>query len=384
MERPHEMKKIRIAVLALLASILLAPLAFTAQETASLFPDIPPGALGGLGYKTLKCDLHMHTVFSDGEVWPTVRVDEAVREGLDAIAITDHIEYQPYKEDVPTNFNRPFEIAAEPAKKKGILLIKGAEITRDTPPGHFNAIFLEDIKPLDTNDLPVAVKAANDQDAFVFWNHPGWKPDKKGWFDIHTQLYENKWLHGIEVANGEDYYADAHKWCLEKTLTMLGNSDIHTPSLITQTTPDNHRTMTLVFAEEKTPEALKEALAEGRTAVWCKNQLIGKEDFLDAIFKASVKVGDIKRKGRRTFNLEIVNNCALNIQLQRLGDVGPAELLLPAMGTAVVQARLPKGAKRIELSYVAKNLLIAPENGLPVKLSAPIQQAQQNKPARRT
>ena len=36
------------------------------------------------GYTTLKCDFHMHTVFSDGLVWPTVRVDEAYREGLDA------------------------------------------------------------------------------------------------------------------------------------------------------------------------------------------------------------------------------------------------------------------------------------------------------------
>ncbi|HOI80411.1 MAG TPA: PHP domain-containing protein, partial [Petrimonas sp.] len=42
------------------------------------------------GFKVLKCDFHMHTVFSDGDVWPTVRVQEAWREGLDAIAITDH------------------------------------------------------------------------------------------------------------------------------------------------------------------------------------------------------------------------------------------------------------------------------------------------------
>ena len=39
------------------------------------------------GYRTLKCDFHIHTVFSDGLVWPTVRVDEAYREGLDAIAL---------------------------------------------------------------------------------------------------------------------------------------------------------------------------------------------------------------------------------------------------------------------------------------------------------
>ena len=35
------------------------------------FPDLP-------GYQTLKCDFHTHTVFSDGAVWPTVCVDEAL------------------------------------------------------------------------------------------------------------------------------------------------------------------------------------------------------------------------------------------------------------------------------------------------------------------
>jgi len=63
------------------------------------------------GYVTLKCDFHAHTVFSDGLVWPTVRIDEAYREGLDAIAITDHIEYRPYKEDVVASHNRSYEIA---------------------------------------------------------------------------------------------------------------------------------------------------------------------------------------------------------------------------------------------------------------------------------
>jgi 3',5'-nucleoside bisphosphate phosphatase len=38
-------------------------------------PDIP-------GYITLKCDFHMHTVFSDGHVWPSFRVNEAERESV--------------------------------------------------------------------------------------------------------------------------------------------------------------------------------------------------------------------------------------------------------------------------------------------------------------
>jgi 3',5'-nucleoside bisphosphate phosphatase len=50
------------------------------------------------GYKVMKCDFHIHTVFSDGDVWPDYRVSEAWKDGLDAIAITDHIEYRPHSQ----------------------------------------------------------------------------------------------------------------------------------------------------------------------------------------------------------------------------------------------------------------------------------------------
>ena len=68
-----------------------------------MFPDIK-------GFKTLVCDLHMHSVFSDGSVWPDIRIEEAKKDGLDVIAITEHIEYQPWKEDIPNpDRNRSFE-----------------------------------------------------------------------------------------------------------------------------------------------------------------------------------------------------------------------------------------------------------------------------------
>src|SRR5512133_1576292 len=72
-------------------------------------PDIP-------GFVTLKCDFHMHTMFSDGDVWPTVRVDEALRDGLDVIAITDHLEYNPHKDQVPLDHNAAWKICEEYAK----------------------------------------------------------------------------------------------------------------------------------------------------------------------------------------------------------------------------------------------------------------------------
>ena len=68
------------------------------------FPDIP-------GYKTLKCDFHQHTVFSDGSVWPDIRVQEALLDGLDAISLTEHLEYQPHKDDIPhPDRNRSYDI----------------------------------------------------------------------------------------------------------------------------------------------------------------------------------------------------------------------------------------------------------------------------------
>ena len=88
------------------------------------------------GYITLKCDFHMHTVFSDGKVWPTVRVTEALKEGLDAIALTDHIDKGKPVTDVVKNLNRAFEIAAEEAVGTDLILIKGGEITFSMPPGH--------------------------------------------------------------------------------------------------------------------------------------------------------------------------------------------------------------------------------------------------------
>lgn len=322
-----------------------------------------------LGYKTLKCDFHMHTVFSDGQVWPTVRVDEAWREGLDVISITDHIEYQPHKKDVPTNHNRPYEIALPQAKARGILLIRAAEITRETPPGHFNAIFLDDINPLDTEDLLDSMAAAAKQGAFIFWNHPGWKPDKKGWFDTHTTLYEKKYMRGIEVVNGRSYYPEAHEWAIEKGLTFMGNSDIHAPSMIERTTKDNHRTMTLVFAQKRTAEAVKEALFAGRTVAWYQNQLIGPEEYLRAIFRASVDLSDIEYGPKNAIRFRLANSSDLDLELTRTGKLGPKTLTLPAGSEALVSIKVDDLEAPVEMDYTVQNFLCGPDKGVPVNLS---------------
>lgn len=131
------------------------------------------------GYTTLKCDFHMHTVFSDGLVWPTVRVDEAYREGLDAISLTEHIEYRPHKKDVVADHNRSFDLCQKQAEKLGILLIRGSEITRPMAPGHFNAIFLADSNPLEQKEYKDAFNEAKSREHLFSGIIPDGQPNNR-------------------------------------------------------------------------------------------------------------------------------------------------------------------------------------------------------------
>lgn len=280
-------------------------------------PDIP-------GYETLKCDFHMHTVFSDGDVWPTVRVDEAWRHGLDVISITDHIENSPSKPYINGDDNASFEIAKPYADKKGILLIKGSEITRSMPPGHFNALFINNSSQLDKPGYMEAFEAAKNQGAFIIWNHPGWKaqqPDTCKWWDLHTELHSKGLIHALEVFNEQEYYPAALDWCNEKGLAYIAASDVH--GLISETydLSGYHRPMTLVFATERTEEALREAMFAGRTVAWFGNFLAGREAFLLEIFKRSLEVRLIsENETRKTYS--VVNNSDVPFTLKLANGAG--------------------------------------------------------------
>ncbi len=365
----------------LLLGILLALVVGTSlhaevvrARTPIHLPDIP-------GYVTLKCDFHTHTVFSDGDVWPSIRAEEAWREGLDAIAITDHIEYQPHKEDLPTNHGRSFEIAKAEGDALGMTVIRGSEVTRKMPPGHLNAIFLQSSPPLDTADWRDALKIAADQGAFVFWNHPGWsgqQPDGLArWYPEHTELFDKHLIHGIEVVNDQSYYPEVHRWALEKNLTMMGNSDIHDPiGMVFDTDRQERRALTLVFAREKSADAIKEALVAHRTAVLFEDMLIGRQEYLDPMFKASVTVTNpsIAVKGKGSAYVQISNTSDIDYQLvggSRFDEItAPSRLVLRGGKTVLLQVRgsseKTSGKKTFELKYTVKNLKLTPEDGLPV------------------
>ncbi|GAB4220496.1 MAG: Sb-PDE family phosphodiesterase [Acidobacteriota bacterium] len=343
-----------------------------------------------LGFRTLKCDFHTHTVFSDGSVWPDVRAEEAWREGLDAVAITDHIEYLPHKEDLGARHDRSFEIARPMGEALRLTVIKGSEITRDMPPGHLNAIFLEDSSAVDTgDDWRAAVREAHRQKAFIFWNHPGWsgqQPDGVArWYPEHTELVQAGMLHGIEVVNSREYYPEAHRWCLEHKLTMLSNSDVHAPlNLEYDVVLGDRRPVTLVFARDASPEAIREALFAGRTAAWSGSMLVGEEQFLKPIFRESIVVVNptVELRGRRQAYIQIENRSDLDYEL--VAGSGPSELRIPASlvlragRTVLLSLRavsVPEGAtgtvweRDVTLQYRVDNLKIAPDVGMPVEFS---------------
>ncbi|SFE68719.1 Sb-PDE family phosphodiesterase [Sunxiuqinia elliptica] len=367
------MKNLRLNLMISFVTLLVSTVLCAAQNRVEVnLPDIP-------GYQTLKCDFHIHTVFSDGGVWPTVRVQEAWLEGLDAIAMTDHLEYLPHSQDMEIDHNRSFEIAEPLAKQMGIVLIPGSEITRKMPPGHLNALFISNANLLEREDWMEACVEAHEQGAFVFWNHPGWKaqqPDTTLWWKEHTELLEKGILQGIEVYNHKEYYSEALEWAKDKKLTVMCNSDIHAP--VHMTYGEQHRPMTLVFATDKSMGAIKQALKDRRTVAYYENELAGDRQYLSPLFFGSIKVksGRVKLENRQIKKVQIHNSSDVDFHLKQrqpsIGFSGPEEIVLEAHRTVFVDlagtSDEVKNMAKLRLFYEVTNMTMLSGNPLPVNL----------------
>ncbi len=279
------------------------------------------------GFITMVCDFHTHSVFSDGSVWPDIRIQEAQKDGLDAIAITEHLEYQPHKNDIPhPDRNRSYELAKKFSKGNNILVINGSEITKQMPPGHSNAIFISDANKILNEDYLESFKEANNQKAFVFWNHPYWVgQSSNGLINLsekNINLIKKKMVHGIEVTNDLTYSDEAIQLALDYNLTFIGTSDIH--GLVDwqyKIDKGGHRPVTLVFSKKRSLTELKEALFERRTVVWYNNLLIGLDKWVKPLILKSLQ---IKKFGYyRDTEIAVVvleNTSDARFILQNLGD----------------------------------------------------------------
>lgn len=391
-------------------------------------------------YQTLVLDLHTHSVFSDGHVWPTVRVSEALRDGLDGLAITEHLEFQPHLSDIPhPDRNRAYEEALRAASGQPLKVIPGVEITRTGEPGHINAVFVSDANLLIsqataedtlpsaefatreeafdftvqqsplfhgahsveidgkviwrpypdpetykaimnyglaiTRDPREVLEAANEQGAFVFWNHPGFEKLNSGLNPFHKSATRAGLLHGIEIANGDAYYPNAHRLALKHNLALIGVSDVH--ELIewdyrpeAEHNP-GHRPVTLLLAEGDSLEAMREALFARRSIVWWKDLLIGRKTHLAQLLEASLSIESVTQTPWGV-QVNFLNRSDAPFKLretsgaQLTGQTGVIEIA-PNGITPVTMNVGGKKEAAVKLKFDVLNALVAP--GKPAKIT---------------
>lgn len=329
------------------------------------FPDIP-------GHYTIISDLHQHTVFSDGNVWPSIRVEEAIRDGVDLISLTEHLEYQPHREDIPhPDRNRAYNLALDAAESSNVIVIPGSEITRSLPPGHNNALFINDANQLLVEDSIEVFRAAQAQGAFVFWNHPNWiAQEKNGIAKITpTQQYliDNGLLHGIEVVNEHTFSEEALQIALDHHLTIMATSDIH--GLIDwqfEVNDGGHRPVTLIFASSKDQESIKKALFERKTVAYFNNYLIGRAEYLEPLVRACLVIKEATFIGNSTIaNVTIENKSntpfiLLNQSAYTFHE--HADLIeIPASDTIELAIKTLGKTKNIILPFEVMNGIVAPK-----------------------
>ncbi|MBQ2544074.1 MAG: hypothetical protein II556_03890 [Bacteroidales bacterium] len=276
------------------------------------------------GYKTFKCDFHTHTVYADAHVSPEGRVQEDWYDGLDVMAMTEHVGVHKTGIDMPDR-NVPIVKAKAEGDKFGMIVIPGVEITRAKPFGHMNFLFVKDANVFSedryltdkdgeylTDDLGRKINndetlqddiaAALEQDCFIQWNHPGWPDRKCDMYDIHKDMLAKGQIHAVEICNHQEWYPKVLDWFDEYHIPMTANTDQHSP--IDYNYGHVIRPMTLVFAKEYTMESIREAMFAGRMVAFWDQTLAGDATWLEQLVHHSLQVRVIDAaKGR----IEVTN-----------------------------------------------------------------------------
>jgi hypothetical protein len=269
------------------------------------------------GYNVYKADLHTHSVYSDGWVTPQFRVKEAWLDGLDILAITEHIEYRPFENemkdylDVKVKKDPDLDTAVELAQKEAenwdIFIIPGTEITRHgTTVGHFNALFTKNNNKIYHDDPVQAIRNAKKQGALVMHNHPGWIRTSIDYTETEKIAYDEGLIDGVEVMNFYEFYPGIIDRVRERNLFIAANTDVHASTAEDFNSDGFMRPITLIFAEERTEKGIREALESCRTLAFGFNMVCGGEQLLKDFFTASVKVSKLSGKAFMLTNLTSV------------------------------------------------------------------------------
>ena len=335
------------------------------------------------GYKVLKADLHSHTVYSDGNVTPEYRVREAWVDGLDVLAITEHIEYRPsegkmynyLKGYLPaemqnlnmgevvkdmgilTNLNLSNELATNAALGYGITIIPGVEITR-TPEtiGHYNALFVEDANSVYDGDPAASIRKARSQGALIMHNHPGWRRKNLQMTEFEEVVYGEGLIDGVEIMNGSEFYPSVVQRASDKKLFMAANTDIHSTTAMDYTNQGHYRNMTFILAKDASLESLKDALKKRRTLAYSFGTLAGEEQLIKDFFLACVKFETFRVDGKGKRTIRMTNNTSMDFVLKFGGN--PVQL-------RAFTSRNVSVAKGKNLNFTVENMWVPTDNKHP-------------------
>jgi hypothetical protein len=257
-------------------------------------------------------------------------------------------------------------MAKPEADKRNLILIRGTEITKSKmPPGHFNALFVQDVNPIAdvVDDWKKMLAVAAEQGGFIHWNHPGWVAPNSGglaagapmsFTEEHHDVRKKGLLHGVEVFNGAELYPIVSDWCNEYDLGIVTNSDIHPSELQQYGIQNLRRPITLILAEDRTEAAIREAFFAKRTIGWAADMIFGRPEWVEKLFAACVERSSelmlvvLKNKGDILIRLriqetdyelkpqgEVKVNCSLNAKLHVtnwfVGTNKPLEMTLASL-----------------------------------------------------
>lgn len=329
------------------------------------------------GLNCYTAELHAHTVFSDGEITPEERVKEAWIDGLDILAMTDHIETRRHERDflkflkgyspdkkgfepintrvsrgkhadergIVSDLNFSTELALKAAQNyPELTIIKGVEISREPVHiGHYCALFTTDNNAIYSTDDAQAIRNARAQGAIITHNHPGWERTTCEMTEFHKKVYGEGLIDGVEVANGSSFYPDMVRRAVENKLYIVSATDIHATSSSLYGKQNFFREMTLIFAKDKSEQSLRKALLSQKTLGYCGGYIIGEESLLAKFFQASVTAKYVAN-GKNGLNIALTNNTSFDYTLKHNGTV----ISLPAFHTIKVSLNGEKAIFSVE------------------------------------
>lgn len=320
------------------------------------------------GYNIYLADLHTHSAYSDGSVLPKFRIAEAWQDGLDIIAITEHIEYRPAEKafyeylkkytavkynkekgiNIPmVDLNTAVNVAATEGENYDILVIPGSEITRNgTTVGHFNALFTTDNNLIYDEDPVQAIRNAKAQGALVMHNHPGWRKTSLDFTDTEKIAYEEGLIDGVEVMNGSEFYPGIIDRVQERGLFIAANSDIHGATAVEYRLTGSDRPMTLILARDKSMESIREALESNRTIALGYGELCGEEGLLAELFKASITFDELNVTEKNKV-LQLTNKTSIPYLIQLEGK-NPVHI----EPHSAVRMTIDKNTKMLKMSII--------------------------------